>query len=311
MARRFKPKLFIASSSENLRLATAVHTRLEDDAQCTVWDQGTFKPSRNTLQALLAELLRSDFAVFIMAPDDVISVRDVQKKSVRDNVIFELGMFVGRLGIERCYMLVPSGVGDIHLPTDLTGITSIPYDASRSPNETVSAVSPACAKIVAAMHEHVGDEHLSRLDLSGSWRGFFVEQTGRRVIVEDDVTAVQNGRKLTGYYKNDDVERDTFSFNSEIAKDTVSGSYSIGSNVHTGAGTFQLRADETCDWLEGYCTWVNYPEGSIGQSKHVWYRSNSDQAELLRDRALRLMGEEVARQSKRPSSKKSAPKHPN
>lgn len=94
-----KPRLFVASSSEQLDLAHAAQENLDRDAEVTVWDQGIFEPSRNTMASLLDQLDSSDFGLFIFAPDDVTAMRDRTHSTVRDNVIFELGLFAGRLGI--------------------------------------------------------------------------------------------------------------------------------------------------------------------------------------------------------------------
>ena len=39
-----------------------------------------------------------DFAVMILSPDDMTESRDQSYASPRDNVLFELGLFMGRLG---------------------------------------------------------------------------------------------------------------------------------------------------------------------------------------------------------------------
>ncbi|WP_227006191.1 TIR domain-containing protein [Rufibacter latericius] len=87
-----------------------------------------------------------DFAVFIFSPDDLLMIREEQKKVVRDNVIFELGLFIGTIGKERCYIVKPRGV-ELHLPTDLLGMTTADYEPNRSDNDLTSAVNVACTKI--------------------------------------------------------------------------------------------------------------------------------------------------------------------
>lgn len=142
-----KPRMFVASSSEHIDLAYAVQEALERDAEITVWDQGVFTPSRSTMASLIDALDESDFGLFIMGVDDVTNIRDSTKKTVRDNVIFELGMFVGRLGFDRCFMVVPRGVEDLHLPTDLLGLTPAMFDPDRQDLNLVAALGPACNRI--------------------------------------------------------------------------------------------------------------------------------------------------------------------
>lgn len=142
-----KPRMFIASSVEQLDLAYAAQEGLEHDVEATVWSQGVFALSRSAMASLLDELDESDFGLFVLAPDDVTAMRGQAKSTVRDNVIFELGLFTGRLGSDRCFLLVPRGVEDLHLPTDLLGITPANYDADRQDGNLVAALGPACSRI--------------------------------------------------------------------------------------------------------------------------------------------------------------------
>ncbi len=117
-----KPKLFVGSSTEGLKTAYAIQENLEHDALCTVWTQGIFQLSGNALDNLLEAAGEYDFAVFVFQPDDISQIRDETVNTVRDNVVFELGLFIGGLGKERVFFLVPKGSEEAHLPTDLIGV---------------------------------------------------------------------------------------------------------------------------------------------------------------------------------------------
>ncbi|RNL54767.1 TIR domain-containing protein, partial [Pedobacter jejuensis] len=65
-------------------------------------------------------------------------------KAIRDNVLFELGLFIGSLSIDSVYFIKPHG-DDLHLPTDLIGLTPGEYD-SQHPNID-AAVGPFCTKV--------------------------------------------------------------------------------------------------------------------------------------------------------------------
>ena len=149
-----KPRLFIGSSSENLGVAYAVQENLEAVAEATVWNQGVFSPSKFNLESLASALFETDFGVFVFAPDDIVSMRGDQHSAVRDNVIFELGMFVGRLGRERCFILVPRDEQqDLHLPTDLLGLSRATYDSKRRDGNIRAALGPACSAMTRIIQQ--------------------------------------------------------------------------------------------------------------------------------------------------------------
>jgi len=99
------------------------------------------------MESLIDQLRVSDFGVFILAPDDVTKIRKASKLTVRDNVIFELGLFVGHLGHDRCFLVVPRGVEDLHLPTDLLGVTAAKYDPQRQDKNLLASLGPASNRI--------------------------------------------------------------------------------------------------------------------------------------------------------------------
>src|SRR5947209_10230063 len=127
-----RPRIFVGYSTESLPLAYAVQENLDRDAEFTVWDQGNFTLSRYTLESLLDALERMDFAIFILTPDDLANIRGAEHHIARDNVLFELGLFIGRFGRTRSFLILPRGSNDFHLPTDLAGLTAVDYDPNRS-----------------------------------------------------------------------------------------------------------------------------------------------------------------------------------
>lgn len=141
-----KPRIFIGSSGEALDVCYAIQQELGRDFDVTVWNQDVFRLTRDALDSLLAALDSSDAGVFVLRQDDLTESRGQSNPTVRDNVIFELGMFIGRLGRDRTFMLSPEG-STIRLPSDLIGITTAPYDADRFHREPRAAVGPACTQI--------------------------------------------------------------------------------------------------------------------------------------------------------------------
>lgn len=141
-----KSKLFIGSSVEGLNVAYAIQSNLVHNAETTVWDQGVFNLSESSLESLIKILDESDFGVFVFTPDDYLKIRGKNHLSVRDNVIFELGLFVGKLGRNRAFIVIPDNK-EFHLPTDLIGLTPGKYEASRVDNNLLAGTGIVSHKI--------------------------------------------------------------------------------------------------------------------------------------------------------------------
>lgn len=146
-----KPKLFIASASESLEVAYAVQEELYHTAEVTVWSQHFGAPTRTVLEQLLDAIQSAQFGAFVFSPHDVAVIRGEEHPSVRDNVLFELGLFVGRLGRERNFILVPKVEPPVRLPTDLLGVVTLDYDPERSDGNVRAALGPACNRIRTVM----------------------------------------------------------------------------------------------------------------------------------------------------------------
>jgi hypothetical protein len=145
------PRIFIASSSESYDVASACNTCMDRQAEPTIWSH-IFTPGGTTLQSLTEKATNVDFALFIFTPDDLTRMRGSDKPTVRDNVLFELGLFIGALGQERCFILKPRGE-ELYLPTDLLGVNTQDYNSNRSDSELESAVNAACSQFLKRMNE--------------------------------------------------------------------------------------------------------------------------------------------------------------
>jgi hypothetical protein len=141
-----KPKLFIGSSVEGLEVAYAIQENLKFNAETTIWNQGVFNLSESSLESLIAILESSDFGAFVFTPDDHIKIRGKKDLAVRDNVLFELGLFVGKLGRKRSFIILPDNK-EFHLPTDLIGMTPAKYETTRSDKNMQAGTGSASNKI--------------------------------------------------------------------------------------------------------------------------------------------------------------------
>ena len=141
-----RPVLFVGCSTESLPVAQAIQTALaHDPIEVKVWTDGTFEVSNFAIVSFERELSKVDFAVLLLSPDDKVVSRDKTSDAPRDNIVFELGLFMGALGHSRTFLVYPYGI-DIKIPTDLAGITPLTYE-QRPQCELPSAIAPACNQL--------------------------------------------------------------------------------------------------------------------------------------------------------------------
>jgi hypothetical protein len=136
-----KPKVFIGSTQEALKYAEAIKTKLQKFASFKIWNEDIWKPGGATLENLINLLKDYDFAVLILDGEDLTASRELVQDAPRDNVIFELGLFMGHLGRFRTFFLCRTNT-DLKIPTDLKGITYIPFEGT--PEQANKAVENAC-----------------------------------------------------------------------------------------------------------------------------------------------------------------------
>jgi len=125
-----KKKLFIGSSSEELPLAEIAKSLLENDFDVTiwnekVWDTAVFKINQNFLADLLKASLQYDFGILLGTNDDKVVFRGKDVMQPRDNVLFELGLFTGRLGTSKCAFLIDR---EIKILSDFNGLSLAFFD---------------------------------------------------------------------------------------------------------------------------------------------------------------------------------------
>lgn len=147
-----KPTVFVGSSREGLEIARAVQFQLKDDALVSVWNEGAFGLSQGTLESLVAMLDRFDFAVLVLTPDDILRVQDTALQAPRDNVMFELGLFMGRLGPARTFAIC-SNARDLKLPSDLAGVTLARFNKEDVTRDVAAALGPPCFQIRQAIRD--------------------------------------------------------------------------------------------------------------------------------------------------------------
>ena len=195
-----RPSLFIGSSSEGLKIAKTLQVLLDHSCEVVVWSQGIFGLSQGTLESMVVAVDEFDFAILVLTPDDLVTSRQGAGPAPRDNVLFELGLFMGGLGRERTF-LVYDRTAKLKLPSDLAGVTAATFEPHHSGN-LQSALGAAATKIEGQI-ERFGRRDVkqlgalskaaSNLDDASSQMQLLVQLLARSRKVELDVISAQFG----------------------------------------------------------------------------------------------------------------------
>lgn len=140
------PRLFLGSSVEGLPIANAIIRNLEHVVYGNSWTNA-FPLSQGTIDSLLAELQRNDFAAFVLSADDITKMRGTDYATSRDNVLFEVGLAMGKYEKSRCFLIVPRDVPGFHIPSDLLGFTTATYLSERAADDPLNALNSASGDI--------------------------------------------------------------------------------------------------------------------------------------------------------------------
>ena len=151
-AYREQIRVFLISSAEALEIARMVQDALERDFLVDLWTDNVFKISSYTLADLEAKVEQADFAIAIAHGDDITESRGQEWPAPRDNVIFELGLFMGRLGRERAILMEPRDE-KLKLPSDYAGVQTVPY-VWQPGSDAVARLAPACNKLRRYILDH-------------------------------------------------------------------------------------------------------------------------------------------------------------
>lgn len=167
MPRDRRPIVFIGSSNEGLEIAKALLFNLSGCSEPWIWNQGVFGLGQGTLEVIASAATDAEFAVLVMTPDDFVKSRGKSNHMPRDNVVFELGLFIGTLGRERTFMVFEED-SDLKLPSDVAGITAASFRRLNQQSYD-DAVAPAAVKIEERVKRLGFRPEHRKLSLIGSW----------------------------------------------------------------------------------------------------------------------------------------------
>ena len=122
------PVVFIGSSMRGYPIAEDIAKALASVVHVRLWKE-VFGATGGTFADLLKLAPAIDAAIMVFTPDDQLSTQRQEQWSdpqpaPRDNVVFELGLWIGALSRERVVFVEPSEPR-LKLPTDLEGINAV------------------------------------------------------------------------------------------------------------------------------------------------------------------------------------------
>jgi TIR domain/Predicted nucleotide-binding protein containing TIR-like domain len=119
-----KPTVFVSSSTESRPLVKYLKEDLSSDATVITWADAPFSLAQPPLAQFSQSLSGADFVVFLVDLAAAARTRGATEVQPRDNIIFELGLFIGRLGPGRVLVVdITRDDDSFRLPTDLSGLT--------------------------------------------------------------------------------------------------------------------------------------------------------------------------------------------
>lgn len=109
-------RIFIGSSSESrhivskvLQIISEIQPIGELTAVARPWyANDVFTLGDVAIETVEREAASSDLAIFIFADDDELTFRHNKYMCPRDNVVFEAGLFMGKLGRKKVFLLIPT-----------------------------------------------------------------------------------------------------------------------------------------------------------------------------------------------------------
>jgi hypothetical protein len=269
-------EIFIASSGRTLVLAEMLRDALNTSfSHATLWsDHSKLTPGDTIIEMLEEAAKQYDFAVIILARDDVTIGGSGETLKARDNCVFEAGLFMSAIGRKRCFLV--TSVDKEGMPSDLGGIIRIPFD---EPSDLVNraACSKAVEQVAAALktivqrdgpapsHENVpliSSEEVFRRERIRDDGG---DLDGGQVVVVDHQPSTAIGRaELIRKNLDDGVSYFYFLLFNEDTVEKICLSLQIvawlGVNKSGAQSDFQTRIDalsrskaDVVDYLSGLC----------------------------------------------------------
>ena len=245
------PRVFIGSSTQNINVARALSDCLEGrNFRPLVWDEGLLQQGESIFDGLIRLSKSVEFGIFIWGASDVTIGAGENIPAVRDNVVFETGLFLGALGKESVFIVADRSV-PLKIPSDFEGIIRASYDGSVLGTYDRAAVSGACNEIERSIRQRPVPPFLARLQ--GKWKSRFASGPfeDHPTLTDDvEITVTAKGIHIKGNSR--DI---VYTGEGRVYYDNqILGDWTHPQDLAMGRGLFMLLVNATADSMYGFCT---------------------------------------------------------
>jgi len=161
-----RPRVFVGSSSEGKPVAERLHALLTEFARPRLWPNA-FGLGQSFLDEILRQANECEFGVFLMTADDIGLKRGETHAVMRDNVLFELGVFLGALGKDRSFYVYCDD-DPPEFPSDLFGVSGATFRAAPI-SETSDSLRPVVVKVHDSIQRLMPISPLRRREADVRW----------------------------------------------------------------------------------------------------------------------------------------------
>jgi hypothetical protein len=174
-----KPELVIFSSGKvaDSGVTDAIRDELKRRGfYVTPWMEGFFPTNEIALNRFIKQLLCYDAALVVLGDDDIRldpTQPGKQQHVPRDNVIFELGACMSRLGPKKTFIIRPE-TPEVVLPSYFHGVGGhLTYETGRVDGNLNAAVGSACSSVAREFANFDPSAFFSDLPASGLAHGYY------------------------------------------------------------------------------------------------------------------------------------------
>jgi hypothetical protein len=152
-----KSRILISCNARTLLLAGKLRDELHKvDCETALWsDDARSQSSAALLELLDLAVEQFDFAAIILVKDDVKVAETGDPLHARDTYDFQAGLFMGKIGRARCFLV--NSIGNSDLPSHLGGIICIPFEEPADLTD-LAASEKAAASVAAELKDKIAQQ---------------------------------------------------------------------------------------------------------------------------------------------------------